>query len=345
MKTYEYIFASAIMVAILIVVVLLTSITPQLYMSTSNVEQLKMVAQKVMARLLLSPGEPEDWGGDVSLSSSNLTSLGLAVSTVFTREAYVLDPDKVQRLSERLPGQLYIPPSKALELLGLGLDYGVKIELVPALNACAALSGSMIEVTATSEQGLPLANANVEATAFYVNDGRVMSSIGYGSTDFTGKCTINVSFSPPALVIVLVDYHGVQAINVAAVGDVESGLLIGRFLLTRVNGITEVYQVSVITFLNGTLGVSYTNCSTTLLNNYRIDEFLVYEMSHVEPNVIAVAALTTDGRLVVAWKDVPRSYGSLTRVIHLPAAYMLERSVKIGIFAYTLRITVWRMSW
>ncbi|MEM1508193.1 MAG: hypothetical protein QXJ13_06515 [Candidatus Bathyarchaeia archaeon] len=342
MKTYEYIFAAIIMVAILLAAVFLTGISPPLYRSTSEVEQLKMAAQKIMAQIILSPGEPEDWGENITVRASDLSSLGLAVSTVFTREAFVLDPDKVQRLSQSLPGDISIQPNTVRSLLNLGFDYDIKMEFIPALKIeIRQIDLSGVEVSVVSEQGMPAVNANVTVGAVFTGGG-VLLKRAYGFTDENGKCTLSLNFFSPALLIAAVDYYGVQGVTVKAVGAVTNAYFIGRFLLSSSYiSSDEAYQIFLTKLPNGSISIGSVHYELTY-SNKKIDNYYVYEMNGIEPYTVAVVTASDSG-FIAAWKKIPESFGSSAK--EMPLAYMLERSVKIGLSSYTVRLWVWRVSW
>lgn len=349
MKTFEYIFAAIVLVAILLAATFLTSISPQLYRSTSEIEQLKMTAQKVMTQLLLSPGDPEDWGGDISVRSSDLSSFGLAVSTVFTREAFVLDLDKVQRLNKDLPGDLYILPEKFSELLGLGsrghLDYGVRVDFIPALKVDIRSRGSLVDVVVTSEQGLPITGANITLGALYVANGRIALSENRGSTDLNGNCTINLGNLNPRFLVAIASYHGLQVMNFTNVNS-RTGYLIGNYLLVESGlQIDDASVIQVFIVFSGE-GPKLRNVSCNISGkNVNIANYRVYEVSYIESSIVAVTALTSNGELLVVRKVVPESYSTIAGETYAPLVYMLERSVKIGLSTYTVRLKVWRMTW
>lgn len=348
METYEYIFAAVIVVAILIAASFLASITPQLYRSTSEIDQLKMAAQKIMVKILLNPGDPPNWGKNIDIGAEDLSSFGLAAYTDFTRSAYVLDPDKVQRLSRDLPEQLYVPPSKLLKLLNIGFEYNIKIEFIPALNvSISILAGSnAISVRVFSEQGMPAVNANVTAKVFYVHDGKIVFSEGSGITGSTGDCVISLHYSSPALLIVAADHYGVQMVKAKYIGSPYAGYLVGRFLLVNssinVAG-DKAYQVSAVKLSNGTFKLIDVSCKLEFRDSY-FSGYKIYNMGFEEPYLVAVVALAGDGGLIAAYRVIPDSYG-LAGDVYPPLAYMLERSVKIGPSTYTLRLRVWKTSW
>lgn len=348
MEAYEYIFAAVIMVAILIAAIFLTGISPQLYRSTSEIEQLKMAAQKIMAQVMLSPGKSmngvEDWGGDITIKGSNLSSFGLAVSAFSTREAFTLDPDKVQRLSREL-GELYIKPEEALKMLNLGSYYGIALTFIPALNIDVSWAGSDITIEVLTEQGMPASNVSIVVGAFHVQDGRVGFNLArLRDVDGDGRCDVSFPFNPE-LLIVVADYYGIRMVNVTSSFPYR-GYFIGRYLLTSSSSIiNDALQVFAVSFPNGTIALMGVTCSLEQWINAPISDYRVYNVSYVEPNAIAVVALTEDNKLMVAHKIVPTNYSSTASEVYPPLAYMLERSVKIGLSTYTLRLKVWRMSW
>jgi len=94
-------------------------------------EQVYTIAERLMDKLLLTPGYPEDWGRDFS---QPITDLGLTLAGA--RSPYELDPDKVMRLANLtlLPNPLYLPPEEIAELLGVKGEYGIVIEMSPLLS-------------------------------------------------------------------------------------------------------------------------------------------------------------------------------------------------------------------
>jgi len=350
-EAYEYIFAALVMVAVFTAAAYLAVTALPLYRAVSEVDQLKIVAQKVMNNILLNPGHPHDWGSDVSVRAEDLASFGLASYTTLTREAYVLDQDKVQRLSPEV-GPLYVPPRVALDLLGLGLDYGIKLEFAPVLNVELKPSqGSEVVVKVTSEQGMPIEGASVTIVAIYVSDGVLSSSKSNGQTSVDGVCTLSLTSPLPALLITMVDYHGMKTVNVFTVGPgVQRSLVIGRSLIVDesiglgdgLNGVTA-YQFFVSSGPEGSLEVRNASCTLNYVTT--LEGYNVYDMGFEERGLVAIVTLLGNGELLAAYKLVPESYSSIAGEVRPPISYTLERSVRIGLSHYNLRLTVWRMSW
>ena len=355
MHSYEYIFTAIIVFAILVASIALVSTMPQSSINVLEIQQLKMTAQKIMTYLTLNPGNPTDWGSNIKVGPNELTAFGLAKYMEFVRGAYVLDPDKVQRLSSgEVPSSLYIPPSKVIELFNLGRDYGLRLEFIPALNVKlnAQLNHSNISVSLTvlSEQGKPIANADVAARAFYLQNGQInKTSLVSNRTREGGDCTINFNEvnSDAALIILLVDYNGVCMVKTGILGSFAKSYFIGNNLILD-NSFTipsnAAYQVMAFKS-GGSYLIDYVVCglapwSPSPLNNYN-----VYNMTYVEPYTAALLAVTDEGKLAVACRNVPSSYSSIPGEAYPPLAYTLERSVMVGQSLYTLRLKVWRMIW
>ncbi|MEM1538365.1 MAG: hypothetical protein QXK12_01980 [Candidatus Nezhaarchaeales archaeon] len=346
MQAYDYAFTAAVIIALLLASISIVSRTPQPAINTSEVDQLKMVTQKIMAQLILNPGDPPEWGCNISISKDNLRSIGLAAYTVFTRNAYVLDLDKVQRLSKNLEGlDLYIPPSKMLKLLNLGMEYGIKLRFTPILNVIVTDKGNgVFEVNVASELGLPVADVNVTARIFYEANGEIRGTDSLkNSTYGNGACTLNFgNVQTPALIVVAADYFGVQSVKIQGIGNINKAYFIGDLLILENQTIDSLHQVFVSKYSNGSCFIGNVACK--VVEKSRASGYRVYKADFVEPNVVALLAVTNT--LVVAYKEVPDSYSSIESGNVYPAlSYTLERTVRIGLSTYILKIHVWRASW
>lgn len=101
---------------------------------TVKEEQLYNVAERLMDKILLTPGFPEDWGTNIMISSDDLRDFGLALNG--TRTPYIIDPDKVMRLANLsiLPNPLLLNYSRIADLLGISDDYGFRLEMKPMIT-------------------------------------------------------------------------------------------------------------------------------------------------------------------------------------------------------------------
>ncbi|MCD6209064.1 MAG: hypothetical protein J7J67_02620, partial [Thermoproteales archaeon] len=89
---------------------------------TVKEEQVYNVAERLMDKILLTPGFPADWGTNIMVSSDDLRDFGLALNR--TRAPYIIDPDKVMRLANLsiLPNPLLLNYSRIADLLGISDD-------------------------------------------------------------------------------------------------------------------------------------------------------------------------------------------------------------------------------
>jgi hypothetical protein len=341
MHSYEYIFTAVIASAILTASSTIAGIMSQPSINISEGERVKIVAQKIVTQLTLNPGSPPEWGSAVEISPEDLTAFGLAKYCEATRGAYVLDPDKVQRLDVNIPQYLYIPPNVAVKLLGLGVEYGLKLEFIPVLDVNISLRSGGVSIAVSSDQSmLPIVNAKVAARLFYLHDGGVETDLKSGTTDINGNCDIGFDrVDSDALLVIVVDYYGICVVKTYTLNCIRAYFIGNQLILNEQLTITgsKAYQVVVVKS-GETYIIDYVQCNLTQTSP------LTYNVTYVEPSAIALLAVADDGTiLVAAYKDVPSSYGSTPRGTLPFTAYMLERTVMIGGSLYTLRIYVWRV--
>ena len=342
MHSYEYIFTAVIASAILTASLTIVSIMSQPSINVSEGEHVKIVAQKIVTQLTLNPGNPPEWGSNVEIGSEDLTAFGLAKYGEATRGAYVLDPDKVQRLDVNIPQHLYIPPNVAVKLLGLGVEYGLKLEFIPVLDVNISLqSGVGISIAVSSDQSmLPIISAKVTARLFYLHDGEVETDLKSGTTDVNGNCDIEYDrVDSNTFLVVVVDYYGICVVKTYALNCIRAYFIGNQLILNEQLTITgsKAYQVVVVKS-GEAYTIDYVQCDLTQTSP------LMYNVTYVEPSAVALLAVADDSSiLVAAYKNVPSSYSSIPKGTLPFTAYMLERTVVIGCSLYTLRIYVWRV--
>jgi len=358
MHIYEYLFTAIIIFAMLIAssTIVITISQPQT--TITDKEQLKITAQKIMTQLTLDPGDPPDWGSYASITPSDLTTFGLAKYGNSSREAYFLDPDKVQRLDSANP--LYIPPYIALNLLNLATSYGITLDIYPTLDVEVTKTSPTADTYAvsvtTNDIAFPIANANVSARIFYYNstsrqiektnllvdqttiDGRKLFDF---STYFTGYTTELKVLS------VTVDYYGIHIARTLSIGTgVAEAYLIGNndignhLLLTQSHTLYN-NQTSEITPRKMSWGYLIENVTSglTQANDTMLD------VDYVEPSATAVMAIMDSGAtLLLASRDTVLSYSSIPGLVSSPFSYSLERTVTIGDSSYIIKLQIWRMS-
>jgi len=186
--SYEYILAG------LVVLLVLTSTEITMYaLMSQRLASLKQesgytTADKILDILLLSPGDPSDWGKNVSETP---VSLGLADQNAM--RAYFLDPNKVERLHENSTG--YISPSEARDLLGLRGSYQFSLRIKPVLSiGISSVEFGVYEtftITVRDTKGFPVPNVNI--TAYYVPESLASGADyphGSNITRIDGTCTV-----------------------------------------------------------------------------------------------------------------------------------------------------------
>lgn len=347
MHMYEYLFTAILIIAILVASSMMVMTFPKSPSNVSEREQLKEVAQKIMTQLLLSPGEPPEWGSDITLNASGIVMLGLAAYSYTTREAYVLDPDKVLRLNSLLQNfkpALYIQPQDAIHLLNLGNDYGFKIEFYPALNVTVDLDNYKVKVT-SNYNGLPIVGANLVARLYYLEGSSqiVGTQLKTGITDYAGECILNFSevSTDKKVLTLVVEYFGIQITTVVASQNVIDACFLGNYLLLN-SGLSlsenNVLEIYITKDGEGQFTIKDIAYSIAEMGNGQC------QLSYIEPSTKAILAVANDN-LICALKIIPESYASIGGDVFIPFAYSVERTVSIDNTLWIVRLYVWRMSW
>ena len=174
-------------------------------------EQLYTVAERVLNKVLLTPGRPINWGTDLTVTEDNMTDFGLALAG--SQEPYVLDPDKLMRLVNYswFGNPAFLDPRHVASLLKLE-GYGFALEFAPLFTLRATPlavdpdTGVAVQfrVTAINYEDMPLANVNVTGLllVLYSEGGCGLSTsaeVGYALlrdsevTGIDGSCTLDYS--------------------------------------------------------------------------------------------------------------------------------------------------------
>ncbi|MEM3666947.1 MAG: hypothetical protein QW222_07710 [Candidatus Bathyarchaeia archaeon] len=344
MHIYEYMFTAIIIFSILLASSMMVVPMAQPSRNVSETEQLKVVAQKIMTQLILNTGDPPDWGSDTSIDENNLNTFGLAKYADTTRDAYVLDPDKVLRLDITNP--LYVHPATTAKLLNLGNDYGFTISFHPALNVTITKSHGydqyVIDVR-TIYANQPIANAKVFARIYYVDEGKIVSStLKQALTALDGKCSISFDGISTKLkiLVVVVDYSGIRVVKTFHEEDpsISRAKIVGNRLFFEEN--YDVSYAQEIIVVKGPPGYIIQNLKVDL---GKVDE-TIYDLAYLEPTTITVLASNGD-KLIYASKEIDLTYSTIAGASVFPFSYTLERMVTIANSVYYVRLQVWRMSW
>ncbi len=112
------------------------------------------IADKIIDSLLLSQGNPTNWGQSIDPP----TSMGLALGNAV--QPYQLDRQKVSCLSNTSDN--YIPASDVRDLLGLSQNYYLSIEIYPIYGVnIQSISNQKFLITVTNQWNVPVSTVNV----------------------------------------------------------------------------------------------------------------------------------------------------------------------------------------
>jgi len=206
------------LVLVVVVSMLLSFLYPVAYgsLSVTKEQQLENIARIAMDKILLTPGYPADWGSNIAVNVSCMTSFGLAKGG--SGAPYELDLDKVMRLANNsefiLPEVLHLDPLQVAHLLGLRTTqrYGFMITITPALNMSATelahfalapgnVVPSILDVRVfnTAKEPAPASKVTVLAILSVVYSGgtgdisQVNATTSSALTDWQGKCIIEIT--------------------------------------------------------------------------------------------------------------------------------------------------------
>ena len=166
----EYLAVGVLLVAVIAAASYMLE-APSRTLESVREEQLLTVAERLMDKILLTPGYPPDWGWNIHVTDADLTDFGLAQQG---GSPYIVDPDKVMRLANlsTLPNPLLVNASRLAELLGVKGQYGFKLVMKPMITAEVETLGwsngmaSKFGARVLNWRGEGLPNANV--TGVYV---------------------------------------------------------------------------------------------------------------------------------------------------------------------------------
>jgi hypothetical protein len=312
--------------------------------------------------MLLDPGYPYNWGSD-NTPQQNMTVFGLAKYGQTSREAYILDPDKVLRLNSN--ASYYFPASAASSLpnlenytasslLNLGKDYGFTLEFNETLKVCVNQMGEMTDIysiSVASDYALPMMGANVSATLYYVNSSLLIDHLEpeYNATIYDGSCILDLSGNDTGeakVLVVGVDYYGVHTAKLY--GSVGTSVLNATlFGSTLIPSSSQPYNI-----INGADSREITLIQTNM--GYETRDFEVENSgtptnftlnSAPEPSTVAILAVSENNKLLVGSRDFSMiSYRTIPAIRSAASAYSLERTVLIGGVTFTATLYFWRMS-
>ena len=177
-------------------------------------------ADNIIYTLLLSPGQPLDWG----LSYDEPELLGLAFENAV--KLYQLDKYKVRRLSSNSSN--YIPPGRIRDLLGLSAYYYISIRIFPIFNITVTeVDAERVSVRLINQWRIPVSNVNI--TAVYLDtpvenvsysditsfmDLSLEAEYTFNVTNALGTCTLNrPGVSVDGCLLILANQLGIKSMT------------------------------------------------------------------------------------------------------------------------------------
>ena len=167
-------------------------------------QQLRNVALEALNSMLLGMGYPSNWGSNFD----NIDRFGLALDG--SSSFYVLDPEKVERLSSSNPSG-YLNYENVSTLLGLQ-NYGFNIRIMPLFNVTVDDMSQdnelLFNVNVRFNDGRPIPTASVTATIFYVSgkksDNFNFTTPSENGTNEVGECMISYTLPSDFIGYILV---------------------------------------------------------------------------------------------------------------------------------------------
>ncbi|RLG59944.1 hypothetical protein DRN86_03440 [Candidatus Geothermarchaeota archaeon] len=240
--TLDYLLTAFLIVSLLtlsISTIYLISYNPLYY---GGGPEIREIAERVTDKILFTEGAPPDWGSNYNISSENLTDFGLHMRN---NSIYVLDSDKVSRLSPETNESLRIDPIAVAELLGFTedgiLNYGFSIRIYPFLNiSVEEQSQYYYVITVKRYDGFPAAGARVKAIyiAVLIEESKVKNITWHAimlETNINGVCYLNLSEYISGLeegnyqiiLVIYADYLEYRSAMISAISTNETGLAPG----------------------------------------------------------------------------------------------------------------------
>ena len=318
------------LVAGLLIIIILTftanSISPFIYINLQHVEeeQLNPLAERLLDKILLTPGEPLDWGNIYSYDEDDITGFGLAYMKNGVINPYILDPDKISRIAHPV---FQLSPERISKLLGLTWDggnfkYGFRLRITPALNITiipdenkyirvgSDILYTAFNITVKSYDGYPAANSKINAIylAAKIKEGKVEADYSLARiktiADWRGESYLEFTVDQSSfkgynkaafLFIVYASYSGVKSLATynLRTEDILNAAIIGKYLIVE---FPSSYEPQGARFLRGVIQIGENVISEAKIENVSRGEsgwvinrgnynYRVYEISGIDPSL------------------------------------------------------------
>ena len=366
---YEYLFMGLMLIVIFGASVTMVEIMSVPMQGVSERQELQVTGEKILSQMLSSYGSPANWGS--SPTNTNPTYFGLAQQMETTRQTYVLDINKVQRLNPNDPYRL--DPNAVQKALNLEKTFGFALQVMPIFNVNVMRQGVADSFTVNvswQEDGLPVSNAKVTACMF-------LASVSNGSTTYyqtlqrtsttgiDGETLQPLDFTPYGLaenrlkvLVVVVDYLGLKSSHTFSADDWQTvpAYRVGEYLL-----INNVYQtLSSNPTLYEILAIKdfpadppqydykIISVSTTLTDTGTVmGDFRLYAITNPEPTAMGLVVVQKDGVYYLAFdsKEVNFNFSTTPDLSIFPPGVRLQRLVTIEDSPYYAQLYLWRLSY
>jgi hypothetical protein len=285
---YEYIAAILILSVVVGYSLYQLNTMSSSQLSIASEEQLQPVAGRLLDKILLTEGNPTDWGSNISINKFNLVDFGISSQLV---DMYRIDADKLMRLVEVVNttiNPLYIPPTTMGALTGIypndSWSYGFRLLVKTALNISITNSTpANFTIDVTNYFGRYAENAQVNAiyvliyTPFGTN-GVFNYTIASASnvTNWQGETVLNFANKPSVptgvknytyILFVTANYYGLQSHQIKVIGGPMQTfplLIQGQYLITNYMNFQSVANS---TYHNNSTAIEFTSNLQVILDD------------------------------------------------------------------------------
>lgn len=360
---YEYVFSG--LAIVLMISVSIATIFPIAFSHIAQTEayQLQPISQSILDKILLTPGHPSNWGVDYKINASDSSSLkefGLSVTTKY-ENLLKLDPNKLERLtnSTTLNNPYYLPPSKAVEILGIKDKFGFSISVKPVLKMASSINSvaKNIKVRVENLETIPIPNVNVTAILIRRNTADIeQAERAWSITDWNGTAIIDFSsaddFNKLAYVLIA-DFYGLKTMSSGGKAVVEAVLIGSRIIVKLPSGApsgpfisssrSPLYVVGSRAY-SGSYANGSPGASTTTFTQGG-GTYIAYDLAGVDNDVTLAAFITKAAGttyLVSAFRPYSLTYqSSPLSGIH---RYTLTRLVDVAGTTLRIEFHLWRIA-
>ncbi len=334
--TLDYLITSLVIIILLVSSIYIVISYSNFPVSSTEIEQMRTLADKTLNLILLSDGSPVDWGSDLNVDSSDLKGFGLHRVNA---PMYVLDPDKIGRLHDNSPYK--IDPTDAAGSLGFYgdgyLEKGFCLMVIPVLKVdIREISPHKFEISVADYEGRVAPNVLVRSIYFAINvsDNKISSFIWNNTltnmTDYNGMCLLDYTSWASSInannftLIVYAEQYGLESVGTyPPIYPEKAEVFAYEHQIVTKNPGSDISDEIIALASEKSIGVFQ-------VNNLNLDD---------ELNIVLVVV---DGRLTLVQRPYPVNYG--TQKPGGLKTVCTTKFVTIGRLTYVARLCIWRMS-